>query len=159
MAQTTQDPDDIPGWQRLDLRITTSGRITAADIQRLADIGVKHVINLALAESPGALADEAVLLAAHGIKYSHIPVPFDAPVEAHFSAFGAALSAKAEPVHVHCIMNWRVSAFFYRYHRDICAMPEAQARALMGQHWNPEAADHPDAAAWARFIARPITHP
>ena len=51
------DPDDIPCWQRIDSRTTTSGRIAAADIARLAAIGVRHVINLALADSPGALAD------------------------------------------------------------------------------------------------------
>ena len=42
------DPEDIPGWQRIDAAITTSGRLTAADPARLAAIGVRSVINLAL---------------------------------------------------------------------------------------------------------------
>jgi protein tyrosine phosphatase (PTP) superfamily phosphohydrolase (DUF442 family) len=147
------DPDDITGWQRLDAGITTSGRLTPPDLPRLAAIGVRHVINLALADSPGALADEAALLAGHGIGYSHIPVPFDGPQESHFAAFCAALETGPAPIHVHCIMNWRVSAFFYRYNRWSRGMAEDAARALMEQQWSPETNSNPHAPVWARFIA------
>jgi hypothetical protein len=58
-----------------------------------------------------------------------------------------------EPVHVHCIMNYRVSAFYYRYNRDIRGMRESEARALMERQWSPDTSGHPDVAAWARFIA------
>jgi uncharacterized protein (TIGR01244 family) len=145
------DPEDIVGWQRLDARITTSGRLAPGDIGRLADAGVRHVINLALTDSPGALADEEALAAAAGLRYTHIPVPFDAPEEAHLAAFNAALAADDEPVHVHCIMNWRVSAFFYRLNRAK-GMAEAEARAIMARQWEPEANQNTHAPAWARFI-------
>ncbi len=148
------DPDDIRAWQRLDATLTTSGRITKADVPRLAELGLRHVINLALATHPEALADESALLAAAGIGYTHIPVPFDAPDESHFAAFCTAIDAAARPLHVHCIMNWRVSAFFYRYHREVLGMAENEARGLMEQQWCPETEPHPDAAAWARFIRR-----
>lgn len=147
------DPEDIPCWQRLTPQITTSGKLAADDIDRLAAIGVRQVINLALAESPGALAGEAELLAAQGIGYSHIPVPFDAPAESHFAEFCAALAAAEQPLHVHCIMNWRVSAMFYRWHRELVGMDEASARALMVQQWEPETSTYPGAEAWARFLA------
>jgi protein tyrosine phosphatase (PTP) superfamily phosphohydrolase (DUF442 family) len=88
------------------------------------------------------------------LRYTHIPVPFDAPGEEHYRAFAAALEADDEAVHVHCIMNWRVSAFFYRYHRDACGMPEAEARALMERQWSPETNGHEDAPTWAAFILR-----
>ena len=148
------EPDDIYAWQRLDERTTTSGRLTAEDIGKLADAGVRHVINLALTNSPGALADEAALLAAHDLRYTHIPVPFDSPGEPHFAEFCQAIEADDEPVHVHCMMNYRVSAFFYRYNRDVRGMDEAEARALMEQQWSPEGSEHPDVQVWARFIAR-----
>jgi uncharacterized protein (TIGR01244 family) len=148
------DPVDIRAWQRLSDRVSTSGRLQEADPARLAAIGVKHVINLAMPDHPEALPDAATAFAAQGIGYTHIPVPFDAPEEAHYRAFVEALGAAETPVHVHCIANWRVSAFFYRYHRDACGMAEAQARVLMKQQWSPETSDHPDAPAWAAFIAR-----
>ncbi|MEI6641777.1 MAG: protein tyrosine phosphatase family protein [Novosphingobium sp.] len=147
------DPADIRGWQRLGEEITTSGRIEDADVARLAEIGVQHVINLALDSHPDALANEAGKLAEAGVAYTHIPVPFDAPDEAHFAAFREAIEQGPKPVHVHCIMNWRVSAFFYRLHRDHAGMPEAEARALMAQQWVPDAADKPEWAVWAEFVA------
>lgn len=148
------DPRDIPAWQRLGERVTTSGRLQADDLPRLAAIGVRHVVNLALTDSPGALPGEDALAAAEGLRYTHIPVPFDAPTEAHYQAFRAAVSGESEPLHVHCIMNWRVSAFFFRYHREQ-GMPEAEARALLERQWSPETAVHQDGPAWARFIAGP----
>lgn len=149
------DPEDITGWQRLDARTTTSGRIEAGDVARLAALGVRRVINLALADSPGALPDEAALMAAAGIAYVHVPVPFDAPAEDHYRRFREAVEeAGDDPVHVHCIANWRVSAFFCRYNRDVRGMPEDEARALMERQWQPESHPHPAASAWAALISR-----
>jgi protein tyrosine phosphatase (PTP) superfamily phosphohydrolase (DUF442 family) len=145
------DPEDIRGWQRLDDFTTTSGKLDEADIARLGSIGVRHVINLALDTHPEALADEGAKLDAAGIRYTHIPVPFDAPDDSHYAAFCKALTA-GEATHVHCIMNWRVSAFFYRLNRER-GMDEAQARALLHQQWAPETSDNPQAAVWKAFIA------
>lgn len=148
----TGDPADIRGWQRLDPATTTSGRLEEHDPARLAAIGVRQVINLALDDHPEALADEAARLAAQGIGYTHIPVPFDAPGEDHYAAFAQAIEQADGPVHVHCIMNWRVSAFFYR--RNIAAgMDQAEAAALMRQQWDPLTSDDPRAKVWADFIA------
>jgi len=148
-----QDPTDILAWQRLSERITTSGRLQEHDPARLSDIGVRHVIYLAMADHPEALPDAEGAFAAQGIAYTHIPVPFVAPAEAHYAAFTEALEQADGPVHIHCIMNWRVSAFCYRWHRDACGMPEAEARALMERQWSPETNEHEDARAWAAFIA------
>jgi len=138
------DPQDIRGWQRLSPRITTSGKIEDKDVERLAEIGTCHVINLALADHPEALPDEEAKLAAEGIDYTHIPVPFDAPTEEHYRAFVEALTGGETPVHVHCIMNWRVSGEH--------GMDEGLARALMLMQWDPDTNDHPAAPAWAEFI-------
>jgi protein tyrosine phosphatase (PTP) superfamily phosphohydrolase (DUF442 family) len=148
------DPADIRSWQRLDEGTTTSGKLEDKDVGRLAAIGVKHVINLALNDHPEALVDEGSKLAAAGIGYTHIPVPFDAPTDAHFALFCAALDTIGKlPVHVHCIANWRVSAFFYRRNRDQIGMSEQKARALMHQQWAPESSDDPRAKIWKEFIA------
>jgi uncharacterized protein (TIGR01244 family) len=147
------DPSDIRAWQRLSERVTTSGRLEHHDPARLAEIGVRNVINLAMPDHPEALPDAEPAFAAQGIAYTPIPVPFAAPEEAHYEAFVRALEAADGPVHVHCIANWRVSAFFYRWHRDACGMPEAEARALMERQWSPESSDYPDAPVWAAFIA------
>ncbi|MCW1431442.1 protein tyrosine phosphatase family protein [Novosphingobium sp. JCM 18896] len=148
-----EDPEHIVAWQRLDARTTTSGRMTPEDVAVLAQLGVRHVINLALVDSPGALANEDALIAEHGLRYTHIPVPFDAPTEAQYQAFRAAYEANDEAVHVHCIMNWRVSAFFYRLNREN-GMAEEAARAIMEQQWQPATNQQKDGPTWARFIAQ-----
>lgn len=147
------DPEDITAWLRIDDRTTISGKLVASDIARLAEIGVRHVINLAMPDHAEALSDEAELMAEAGLAYTHIPVPFDAPDRSHFNAFVAAFEADAGPVHVHCIANMRVSAFLYRYHRDVAGMAEPQARALMQHIWSPDEGDHPTLKPWASFIA------
>lgn len=146
------DPADIRAWQRLDAATTTSGRLEAHDPERLAAIGVTRVINLALDDHPEALADEGARLAALGVDYVHIPVPFDAPDDSHFAAFQSAVEGAGGPVHVHCIMNWRVSAFFHRRNTAAGMAPE-QADALLARQWDPRASDDPRAAVWAQFIA------
>ena len=146
------DPADIRNWQRRPDGVTTSGKLEPGDPARLAEIGVKHVINLALDDPPEALANEAALLAAHGIAYTHIPVPFDAPAMTHVAALEQALAAHPGPSHVHCIMNWRVTAFFYLLDRA-AGVSEPEARARMTAVWNPLASDDPRAAVWRDLIA------
>ena len=145
------DPAQITAWQRLGPELTTSGALSERDVATLAELGVAHVLNLALDSHPQALAGEAALLKARGLGYTHLPIPFDAPDEEHYAAVKAALASAPRPLHVHCIMNWRVSACLYRWHREE-GMAEAEARALMAQQWQPEVSTHPDAPAWARFI-------
>lgn len=149
------DPNHVPQFQRLTDCITTSGQPNENELGDLYGIGVRHVVNLALHTHERALPDERASVEALGMRYTHIPVPFGAPTDAHFRAFCEAIeTADAEPTHVHCIMNWRVSAFFYRYHREVLGMPEAFARAYLEEQWSPETSDYPDAPVWAAFILR-----
>jgi protein tyrosine phosphatase (PTP) superfamily phosphohydrolase (DUF442 family) len=149
------EPTDIRAFQRLDARTTTSGRLRDEDLDSLVAIGVRHVVNLALDSHPEALADEAGKLAALGIGYTHIPVPFDDPRDEHYRTFVSALGAASDgPVHVHCIMNYRVAAFFFRYNREFVRMDEASARALMITQWEPDRSDRPEARPWAEFLSR-----
>ncbi len=145
------DPGDIRNWQRRPDGITTSGRLQPGDPARLAAIGVRHVINLALDSHPDALPDEAGLMAQHGITYTHIPVPFDAPTHEHVAAMEAALEAADGPVHVHCIMNYRVTAFFYLLDRAR-GLSEADATAHMARVWDPRTSDEPTAQPWRALL-------
>lgn len=145
------DPVDIRNWQRRDDRVTTSGRLKAGDPARLAATGVRHVINLALDDHPEALADEAALMAEAGIAYTHIPVPFDAPTAEHVTKLRSALTAHDGAVHVHCIMNFRVTAFFYLIDREF-GTPEPEARARMAEIWDPLSADDPRAEPWKALL-------
>jgi uncharacterized protein (TIGR01244 family) len=142
------DPADIRNFVRLSPRLTTSGRLESGDPARLAAMGARRVINLALADHPEALPHAETAMAAAGLAYTHIPVPFDAPTLDHYRQFAAALEADGAPVHVHCIMNWRVSAFLCRWHREH-GMADDGAAALMHLVWQPETSEYPHAEKWA----------
>ncbi len=143
------DPATIYHWHRLDARITTSGQPSTAELAEIAEIaalGVRRVVNLGLHSHAKALPDEAAVVAALGMAYVHIPVDFANPTEDDFAAFYAAVGGD-EPLHVHCIANYRVSAFFYRYRRAVLGMDAARARADLDAVWQPD-------AVWTAFIAR-----
>ncbi len=149
---TPSDPSDIRNWQRRPDGITTSGKLEADDVARLAAIGVKHVINLALDDHPEALVDEAALLDSAGIAYTHIPVPFDAPTRDHVGEMRDAIESTAGPTHVHCIMNYRVAAFFYLLDQED-GVPEPEARARMAEVWYPLEIDDPRVEPWQALIS------
>lgn len=150
MNRAVGDPETIRAWQRIDARLTTSGSLDEADIAALAKIGVTRIVNLAMPDHPDILPNEGEVCAAHGIEHVAIPVPFDRPEDAYYRRFEAALAGDA-PVHVHCVLNWRVSAFVYRHNRD-AGMAADAALALLRRQWDPRTSDHPDAATWAAFI-------
>jgi uncharacterized protein (TIGR01244 family) len=140
------DPEAIYNWRRIDERITTSGQPTEAQLGEIAALGVRHIVNLGLHSHPKALPDEAKSVTALGMTYTHIPVDFQNPTPADFDRFCEAMATLADaPVHVHCIANFRVAAFFYRYRRDVLGLDEAQARADMEAVWQP-------AGVWTRFV-------
>jgi uncharacterized protein (TIGR01244 family) len=142
------DPESIYNWHRLDNRITTSGQPTEEQLAEIKALGVRHVVNLGLHTHEKALPDEAASVRRLGMEYIHIPVDFQNPTEQDFQQFCAVMEQlKNVPVHVHCIANARVSAFFYRYRRDVLGMDEARARAEMKTVWQPK-------GVWVDFVER-----
>ena len=142
------DPEDIYHWRRLDDRVTTSGQPTEAQLADIRALGVRHIVNLGLHTHEKALPDEAASVSRLGMTYTHIPVDFQNPTDRDFEQFYEVMEQlKDVPVHVHCIANYRVSAFFYRYRRDVLGMDEAKARAEMEEIWHPE-------GVWAAFVGR-----
>lgn len=78
---------------------------------------------------------------------SIIPVDFECPTDADFLAFRAAIeSHPQDKMHVHCIYNARVSAFFYRYAKQCDGWDQKKAAENMESIWRP-------GEDWADFIA------
>ena len=144
-AQT--ELDHILNWRRIDGRITTSGQPSEAQMADLKSAGVSVVVNLGIHhDGKGALQDEPGIVAALGMEYVYIPVDFSKPTDADYHAFKEALAAHpVDRVHVHCIYNARVSAFFYRYAMDGLGMTVQDAQENMESIWRP-------GSDWADFI-------
>jgi protein tyrosine phosphatase (PTP) superfamily phosphohydrolase (DUF442 family) len=140
------DPEKIDNWRRLDDRVTTSGQPTEQQLADIQALGVRHVVNLGLHSHEKALPDEAASVGRLGMTYIHIPVDFQNPTAEDFAQFCSVMARlKDVPVHVHCIANYRVSAFFYRYRRDVLGVDETEARAEMEEVWHPT-------GVWAAFV-------
>lgn len=133
------DPEDIYNWRRLDERLTTSGQPSEAQLQAIATLGVDCVVNLGLHTHPKALPDERGTVTALGMDYIHQPVDFQNPTAADLDRFCEAMDRlQGRTVHVHCIANWRVSAFLYRWRIDRLGWAPSRARPDLDAIWTPE---------------------
>ena len=142
---------DTLNFVQLTDRVGTSGQPTAAQFADIAAAGYRAVVNLALANSDNAIADEGGVVSGLRLSYFHLPVLFDAPQLSELRTFiGLMRVLEDRPVWVHCAMNLRVSAFMYHYLRHDLELPEAQARSPVFKRWEPRMD-----AVWRDFLAIP----
>ena len=128
--------------------IITSGQPTEAQFRLIKEAGIQRVINLAPPGVENALPDEASTLRELGLPYVNIPVDFRHPTEDDFAVFCNAMQeAGDERLWVHCAANMRVSAFIFRYRRDVLGEDPALAEEDLHRIWQPS-------GVWKRFIAR-----
>ncbi|HEX4895805.1 MAG TPA: 50S ribosomal protein L11 methyltransferase [Solimonas sp.] len=126
--------------QRLSPRLLTAGQPQPEHFPVLRHQGVSSVINLAMPSSPNFLANEAELCAQAGLRYIHIPVPWEAPTLEHLAQFRAAMrTADDGPVLLHCALNKRASTFAF-LHRVLDLGEDLQVASQdLRQQWQPEA--------------------
>ena len=137
-------------YKKISDRIGSAGQPRAEHFPALAQGGYEAVINLALADSPNALADESRLCAQSGLRYVHIPVQWTNPTAKDFSEFCTAMEALEDrKVLVHCAMNKRVSAFLYLYRVLRLGENLETAAADLRQIWEPD-------KNWASFIEQTL---
>ena len=117
----------------------TAGQPSADQFPIIAENGYRHVINIGMPDHADALANEGQLVSALGMNYIHIPVPFDKPSRDQVGLFCKMLSQIShQKVLIHCIMNYRVSAFMYHYLSKIEGRDDNGARSVMFQKWDME---------------------
>jgi protein tyrosine phosphatase (PTP) superfamily phosphohydrolase (DUF442 family) len=130
--------EQIANFLQISARLATAGQPTIEQYPTIAAAGYQVVINLALADSPGALVDEAAVAGDLGLEYFRIPVEWTAPTQSDFQAFRSVMDAHSDrQVFVHCAANKRVSVFVYLYR--ICqGTDEIIARRDLAKIWTPE---------------------
>lgn len=130
-------------------RIATSGQPRRDQFAAIADEGYRAVINLAMANSDNAVADEGAVVAGLGMSYFHLPVPFDRPGAKHLRTFVGVMRALAgDKVWVHCAVNARVSAFMYHYLRWELGYDDERATSPLLRGWLQQMDP-----AWQAFLA------
>jgi protein tyrosine phosphatase (PTP) superfamily phosphohydrolase (DUF442 family) len=142
--------DAIFNFIRIDERTLTGGMPTAGQLRAAADAGVTAVINLATDNPDHSLADEAGLARQLGMAYVHIPIDWGNPTDDDFAAFVKAMhDHRDDTLLIHCVANYRVTAFYSLYALRHLGWPAEQADALRDRIW--AGSDYP---VWAAFIAR-----
>lgn len=132
-----QPPDR---WMAISARFYTAGQPQPEQFSWVAAQGIRHVVNLAMPDHPKAVADEGAHVTQTGMHYYHLPVPFDAPQPRHVRQFYHLLQVlDDEPVLIHCIMNYRASAFLSLYLRHVAQWPQARAQSVVYPDWTPDA--------------------
>jgi uncharacterized protein (TIGR01244 family) len=141
---------DIYNYIKVDEEIVTGGQPTAQQLESLAAEGFKGVINLAPVDPERSPANEGELLRSHGLAYYHIPVDWEDPKESDFAAFEQAMQQRpAGKTLIHCMANYRVTAFYSLYARKHLGWSEVQADQFRARIW--QGSDYP---AWREFITR-----
>jgi uncharacterized protein (TIGR01244 family) len=127
--------------------LRTSGQPSAADLRQIKAAGFRTIINLAPHHAENALENEAEIVDALGLAYIHIPVDFRNPTATDFAKFVETMNGlTGTDVWIHCAANMRVSAFVYRYRRDVLKESEEVARRDLVRIWEPF-------GVWAAFVA------
>ena len=115
----------------------------------LFDAGFDAVVNLAMADSDNAIPNEGGIVSGLGMIYYHIPVPFNAPETRHLRLFFAVMeSLRKEMVWVHCVVNYRVSAFLYLFQKWK-GLSDEQARTAVLPSWEPD-------QTWQEFMKQSV---
>lgn len=152
LQMTTNGIEDIYNFLRLSNTVATAGQPTEAQFSLIKAAGYQVVINLALRDSPNALAHEQAIVEALGMQYVQIPVIWEMPTLQDIAHFFTVMTRNAEQsVFVHCAANKRVSAFMYLYRRLQLGMSEEEAKRDLHQVWVPN-------EVWQVFMQQAIAH-
>ena len=127
----------------------TSGQPNNKQLISIANAGYEAVINLAPNTTiEGRIINEEDILKSNHITYIHIPVDFNNPLDEDFNKFVAALKQnKHKKIWVHCAANLRVSAFVFKYRRDVLGLSQKNIEQDLKAIWIPN-------KTWGSFLER-----
>jgi protein tyrosine phosphatase (PTP) superfamily phosphohydrolase (DUF442 family) len=129
----------IRNFVQLTKNFGTAGQPHEKQFDVIASSGYQHVINLAMPDHPDSIPYEGSLVTSLGMNYIHIPVPFDAPKPKHVKYFCSIMSAfSKQKTFIHCIMNYRVSAFMYHYLSKVEKMDIQRSTSTIFDIWEPD---------------------
>ena len=136
---------DMPGirnYSRVDATVGCGGAVDPSAMSALKKEGYVSVINLRLANEPGADVDAGRAAAqAAGLKYIHLPFNAASPDPKVVSDFLGAVADKSnQPVFIHCGSANRVGAVWMikRVLQDGWALERAQTEAEAIGLQNPQ---------------------
>ena len=79
--------ENIINFYQITENIGTGGQPTIGELAKIAEENYSVVVNLAMHDSDNAISEEGDIVSSLGMKYIHIPVPFEAPTSDHLKNF------------------------------------------------------------------------
>lgn len=144
------DLQSIYNFRAISDNLATAGQPTEEQLKAVKEAGFELVINLATLDSKYDLKDEAGTVAELDMEYINIPVIWDEPTIKNLQDFFDTMEAnEGKKVFVHCIANYRVSAFTMLYRTIKKGIPLAEAKQEMLPIWNPKTYD---TSTWADLV-------
>lgn len=132
------DMENIINFYQITENIGTGGQPTIGELAKIAEANYSVVVNLAMHDSDNAISEEGDIVSSLGMKYIHIPVPFEAPTSDHLKKFFNVMdSFEDKKVFVHCAVNARVSAFMHQYLTLKKGVSSEQATSPLLNQWLP----------------------
>lgn len=139
--------EEIMNYRKISERLASSGQPSEMQFKEIAAAGFEVVINLAMPNSDNAIPEEGYFVTARKMDYVHLAIPFEAPTAEHLRSFFALMQAfESKKCWIHCVVNYRVSAFLYQYFRLVKHASEEEARKVIIEEWGPD-------AVWRDFMA------
>lgn len=118
--------------------LVTSGQPTVDALRSLAELKFAAVLYLAPFTVSDAIPSEPALLRSQGIDFAHVPIPFDAPTEAHFLRITEQLQRlDGTRTLVHCQVNMRASCMVFLHRVLNLGQPAAAAYEAVSKVWSP----------------------
>jgi protein tyrosine phosphatase (PTP) superfamily phosphohydrolase (DUF442 family) len=137
---------DIVNFQKVGPNLATAGQPTPEQLAKIREAGYEVVINLLPPDHPEGLNGEGELVTSLGMDYINIPVVWTNPTAENLQDFFQAMqSIRGRKVFVHCMMNYRASAFTFLYRVLVEKQPVEDAEPAMRKIWAPY-------DAWPEFI-------
>lgn len=131
-------------------KLFTSGQPTKKQFEFIANNNFEVVINLAVATSEGKLEKEDDIVTTLGMNYFHIPVDFENPTVKNLNDFLQLIyMLRDKKIWIHCIKNYRVSAFMYVYHKYILQTPFEDIDLDIFNQWQPS-------SEWQDIMKTPV---
>jgi uncharacterized protein (TIGR01244 family) len=112
---TKQQVAGVTNFARVETTVACAGAVKPEAIAELKQMGFASVINLRLANEPGADVDaEAAAAKAAGVNFVHIPFSTQSPDPAVVDTFLKAVTTPAnEPAFIHCASGNRAAAMWF----------------------------------------------
>ena len=140
----------INNYIKVNKNISTSGQPTKQEFKKIANKKFDVVINLAM-HNNGALKQEDKIVSKLGMNYIHIPITWKKPEIKNLELFLSILKTLQQDnkkVFIHCIMNYRVSAFMYQYKKFV--LKQKNVKLMSPEGFRPK-------KAWKKLIQTDLT--